>query len=134
MIDIFDVLVIPATFILMGLLTIPVVRIIRTKTRNRVPLLIGWLLLVFIICFFFIVRLAFKYFNIEPIVPFVNIDLSGSRLIIFSSSFLVDALSIYIMIIFIGIGVVVALHTALTVRDEEQTSERYYSLMIIIPG
>ena len=134
MIDIFDVLVIPATFILMGLLTIPVVRIIRTKTRNRVPLLIGWLLLVFIICFFFIVRLAFKYFNIEPIVPFVNIDLSGSRLIIFSSSFLVDALSIYIMIIFIGIGVVVALHTALTVRDEEQTSERYYSLMIIILG
>jgi proton-translocating NADH-quinone oxidoreductase chain N len=134
MIDITDVLWVPAIFILMGLLTIPIVRKIRTQNKKREQLLVGWLLLVFFICFVFIARLSFKYFNLEPVVPFININLSGEGLLIFSSSFLVDALSIYIMIIFVGIGVVIALYTALTVRDEEQTSERYYALMIIVLG
>ena len=134
MIDIFDVLLVPTIFIIMGVVTIPIVRKIRAQTKRNESLLVAWLLIVFIICSIFIANLAFKYFNIEPIEPFVNINLSSSGLLIFSSSFLVDALSIYILLVFIGIGAIVTLYTAVTVKDKDQTSDRYYSLLIIVLG
>ena len=61
MIEIFDVLAVPAIFILMGLLTIPIVRRIRAQAKKREALLVGWLLLVFIICFVLFIMISSLY-------------------------------------------------------------------------
>ena len=135
MIDIIDVLALPAAFILLALLTIPIVRTIRKDfPEKRRTLVAGWILLVFILCFWFVLNLYLKYHTVEPIVPFVNVKLTGPGLLVFSSSFLVDALSIYIVIMFFGVGAIVTLYTALNDTGEGKTVDRYIALLILTLG
>ena len=135
MIDIIDVLALPAAFILMALLTIPISRIIRRDfTEKRRLYLSGWILLVFIICFGFALNLALRYYTVEPIIPFVNVKLTGPGLLVFSSSFLVDALSIYIVIMFLGVGAIVTLYSAMNGTSEGKATDRYFALLIMTVG
>jgi len=132
MIDILDILAIPTILILMGVLTIPVIKILHTKPRYFRELLIGWFLIGFALCVIAIANLSFKYFNLEPIVPFFNINIAGSQFLVFSSSFLVDALSVYIVVIFIIIGTIAVIYGVLSEKDRGQITERYYAVMLIV--
>jgi proton-translocating NADH-quinone oxidoreductase chain N len=135
MIDILDVLAIPLVFVVLALLTIPVLKAIQKWFPEKSKLFTaGWILVVFVICFVAIANLSMKYFNLEPIIPFLNVKLSTPGSLLFSSSFLVDALSIYIIIIFVGIGAVVAFYSALEVKNEGRITERYFALLILILG
>jgi len=135
MIDIMDVLAIPVTFILLALLTIPIVGIIRRRFAEKKRVLTtGWILIVFIICFAFVLNLALRYYTVEPIIPFLNIKLTESGPLAFSSSFLVDALSIYIVIMFLGVGAIATLYSAMSDKLEGTASDRYFALLIITVG
>jgi proton-translocating NADH-quinone oxidoreductase chain N len=135
MIGIIDVLAIPLVFVLLALVTIPILNVIRSHFPEKSRFFsAGWMILVFVICFIAVINLSMKYFNLEPIVPFLNVKFSGAGSLLFSSSFLVDALSIYIIIIFVGIGAIIALYDALEVRNDGRVTGRYFALIILILG
>jgi proton-translocating NADH-quinone oxidoreductase chain N len=134
MIDILDVLAVPVALVLMGLLTIPVIRTIRRRAPKSNLMSAGWVLTVFIICFIPVVNLSFKYFSVGPMIPFVTVNLSGPALLIFSSSFLVDALSLYILVMFVGIGAVVTLYSALNLKKDDDSGDRYIAIMVLVVG
>ena len=135
MIDVFDVLAIPMVFVVLSLLTILILKAIRKWLPEKDKLLrTAWLAIVFAICSIAVANLSMKYFNVEPILPFLNVKLSVPGSLLFSSSFLVDALSIYIIIIFMGIGAIVSFYSALETRTEGRVTDRYFALMILVLG
>jgi len=134
MISILDVSLPIISFVLFSLLTIPVVKIIRKRENNRVALSVGWSALIFVIASATVVNLSNKYYEQSSTQPFLNITLTGNSLAIFSSSFLIDAMSIYMAAIFTVVGAIVFLYSIFYVDSTERLSERYYSVILMIIG
>jgi proton-translocating NADH-quinone oxidoreductase chain N len=134
MVNILDVSLPIISFILFSLLTIPVVKAIRKRKNNRTALSLGWFAIIFIVASATVVNLSIKYYAQSSAQPFLNITLSSNSLAIFSSSFLIDAVSIYMAVIFMMVGAVVFLYSIFYVDSTEKLSERYYSVMLIIIG
>jgi proton-translocating NADH-quinone oxidoreductase chain N len=134
MISILDVSLPIICFVLFSLLTIPIVKAIRKRKNNRTALSLGWFAVIFIIASATVANLSSKYYGQSSTEPFLNITLTNSPFAIFSSSFLIDAISIYMAIIFTMVGAVVFLYSIFYVDSTEKLSERYYSIMLIIIG
>jgi proton-translocating NADH-quinone oxidoreductase chain N len=134
MISILDVSLPIISFVLFSLLTIPVVKAIRKRKNNRTALSLGWFAVIFIVASATVVNLSSKYYEQSSAQPFLNITLTSNPLAIFSSSFLIDAISIYMAVIFTMVGAVVFLYSIFYVDSAEKLSERYYSVMLIIIG
>ena len=75
MIEVLDIVLIPAALILFALVTIPIIRHLHKRSKHYSALLVAWFLFIFVILFILIWNLASKYFNLEPVLPFVNIDI-----------------------------------------------------------
>jgi NADH-quinone oxidoreductase subunit N len=60
--------------------------------------------------------------------------LAAEPFAIFSSTFMIDAISIYMAIIFIIVSAVVFMYSIFYVDSDEKLSERYYSIMLMIIG
>ncbi|HVP16238.1 MAG TPA: NADH-quinone oxidoreductase subunit N [candidate division Zixibacteria bacterium] len=134
MVNIFDVASPIIGFVLFSLLTIPVVKAIRKRESKRTALFLGWFALVFATATATVTNLAMKYYDQSLANPFLSIGLTSGTNAVFSSTFLIDAVSIYMAIIFTAVGAVAFLYGMFYVDVSEKLSERYYAIMLIMIG
>ena len=122
-----------ASFIIFSLLTMPVTNIARTKRRKSAIMLL-WFLIIFATVSIFVANLAVKYYAQMNEKPFLNLTFSRDEGIhmIFSSAFMIDAMSIYMAIIFTAISAITLLYSLLYIDVSEPLSGRYYSLILLI--
>ena len=110
MVQIFDVILPIITLVIAGLLTIPIFRFIR-KSNNKQALTLGWFLAVFAIGAITVANLYLSYYTTANPPP-ASLNLSGTDSTFFSS-FLIDAISIYMAIIIVAISAVVMIYSSL---------------------
>ena len=134
MIGILDVSLPIISFILFSLLTIPVTKSIRKRKSKRAALFFAWFSVILITAIAAVANLAIKYYEQSSLQPFLNITLTNETYTLFSSAFLIDAVSIYMAIIFTMVGAVVFLYSIFYIDLSEKLSERYYSVMLITIG
>jgi proton-translocating NADH-quinone oxidoreductase chain N len=130
MVEIIDIILPLITLIISALLTIPIFRIIR-KVNHKTALTLGWLLAVFIVAGTTVANLALKYYSVSASQPFVNLSLNSSYPL-FSSAFMVDAISVYMAIIIVAVSAVVMVYTVFFVGTNERPSERYFAIMLML--
>ena len=134
MIEILDVFLPIVSFVLFSLLTIPMVKAIRQRKSKTTILTLGWFSTVFVTIAITVANLAVKYYAQPSPQSFLNVTLASEPFAMFSSTFLVDAMSIYMIVIFTIVGAVVFLYSIFYIDLSERLSERYYSVMLIIIG
>ncbi len=129
MVEIIDVLLPIFTLAIAALLTIPVFRLIR-KSNNKTALTLSWFIAVFAIAGATVANLALNYYSV-PSPGIVTLGLSGSTSSIFSSAFLIDAISVYMSIIIVALSAVVVIYTVFSVGSNDRPSERYFAIMLM---
>jgi proton-translocating NADH-quinone oxidoreductase chain N len=129
MIEIVDVLLPIFTLAIAALLTIPVFRLIR-NSNYKTALTLGWFIAVFAITGGWVANLALTYYSV-PLPGIVTLGLSGTSSNIFSSAFLIDAISIYMAIIIVALSAVVMVYTVFSVNSNARPSERYFAIMLM---
>ncbi len=134
MVEISDVVIPIIAFIAFALLTIPVIKVARKRQRWENVLNLCWFLTVFAIAGAMVANLALKYYSEPTPQPFLNLSLIEGSLKIFSSVFLVDAVSVYMAIIFTAVGAVTIIYSLFYIDSNEKFSERCYAIMLIIIG
>ncbi len=131
MVQILDVILPIFTLVIAALLTIPVFKIIRKHQNHKTAYTLGWFLIVFLIAGATVANLALTYYSTANPLP-LNLALDGSVSSAVSSSFLIDAISIYMAIIIIGISAVVIVYSVFFVDSNERPSDRYFAIMLIL--
>ena len=130
MVQIIDVILPIITLVIAALLTIPVFKLIR-KSTNQTALTLGWFLAIFAITGAAVANLALNYYSI-PSPGILNLGLNGSSSILASSSsFMIDAISIYMSILIVAVAAVVVVYTVFAVGSSERPSERYFAIMLM---
>ncbi|MCW4030322.1 MAG: NADH-quinone oxidoreductase subunit N [Candidatus Bathyarchaeota archaeon] len=130
MVEILTVLLPIITFVIAALLTIPIFKIIRRST-HKTGLTVSWVVVVFVVASLFVANLAINYYS-DP--TSINIALDGSTATPFVSSFLVDAISVYMAIIMVAIAAVVMIYTVFYMNSNERPADRYFAIMFITTG
>jgi proton-translocating NADH-quinone oxidoreductase chain N len=133
-IEVLDVFLPIVSFILFSLLTIPMVKVIRKRKKHLTVHTLIWFSIVFITAAVTVANLTIKYYEQPSPQPFLNITLVGESFAIFSSTFMIDAMSIYMAVIFTVVGAVTFLYSIFYINLSERPSERYYSVMLMIIG
>jgi NADH:ubiquinone oxidoreductase subunit 2 (subunit N) len=128
MVEILDVVLPILTLVIASLLTVPIFRLIR-KSSHKTALTTAWFLAVFLIAGITVANLALNYFGMAS-PPQLNLTLDGSNSI-FSSAFLVDAISVYMAIIVVALSAVVMLYSVFFVHTNDRPSERYFAIMLM---
>jgi len=134
MITLLDASLPTMAFVLFSLLTIPAVKIIHKRKSGKNVLELCWFLVVFIVVGITVANLALKYYAEPPPQPFLNLSLIEGSSAIFSSMFLVDAISIYMTIIFTIVGAVILIYSLFYINPNGKLSERYYAVILMIIG
>jgi proton-translocating NADH-quinone oxidoreductase chain N len=129
LIETIDVLSPVFTLAIAALLTIPVFRLIR-KSNYKTALTLSWFIAVFAIAGATVANLALNYYS-SPSPGIITLGLSGSTSSVFSSAFLVDAISIYMAIIIVALSAVVLIYTVFSVGSNDRPSERYFAIMLM---
>ena len=129
MVEIIDVILPIFTLVIAALLTIPVFRLIR-KSNNKTALTLGWFIAVFAIAGATVANLALNYYS-TPSPGIISLGLGGSSSAMFSSAFMVDAISIFMAIIIVAISAVVLIYTVFAVGSNDRPSERYFAIMLM---
>ncbi len=119
------------TLIASAFLTLPVVKTIG-KSRHKTAFTAGWFMLIFVFVAATVANLAFKFYSLPSSDQVLSLPFSESPFPWLSSSFMIDGISIYMSIIFTGIGVAVLLYSVFYVDPAERPSERYYAIMIML--
>jgi NADH-quinone oxidoreductase subunit N len=130
MVDILDISLPIISLIISALLTIPVFKIVR-KSSHKTALTLGWFIVVFIIAGATVANLTLTYYSTANPTP-LNLTLNGDASSAISSSFLIDAISIYMAIIIVAISAVVIVYTVFFVNSNERPSDRYFAIMLIL--
>jgi proton-translocating NADH-quinone oxidoreductase chain N len=122
-------------FVLFSLLTIPIFKIInKMKSRKNILLKLFWFLTIFIVSSVTVANLALKYYAEPSPKPFLNLSLTVGPSAIFSSTFLVDAVSVYMAIIFTGVSTVTVIYSLFFIDTDNELSGRYYAVILMIIG
>jgi NADH-quinone oxidoreductase subunit N len=122
------------SLVLFSLLTIPVMKVIRRRKSKRTFLFSCWAAVIFLTTVATVANLAVKYYDQASSNPFLSVSLTSGANAVFSSTFLVDGVSIYMAIIFTMVGAVVFMYGMFYANPDEKLSERYYAMMLIIIG
>jgi NADH-quinone oxidoreductase subunit N len=131
MVTIIDVILPVFTLIIAALLTIPIFKIIRKSSAHKTALTLAWVLAVFAIAGLTVANLALNYYSVaNP--PVLNLTLDGSANPAITTSFLIDAVSIYMAIIIVAIASVVMVYTVFFMNTNERPSDRYFAIMLIL--
>ena len=133
MVGVFDVAFPVVVLVAFALLTIPVFKLFR-KTSHGTALALVWFGAVFAVAFAAVANLALQYYSLANPEPFVNITLSTTPNVAtnFSSTFMIDGISIYMSIIMVAVSAVVILYTVFYVNPAERPSERYFAIMLLL--
>ncbi len=130
MVQIIDVILPIFTLIVAALLTIPVFKIIR-KTKYKTPLTLAWFVIVFAVVGLTVSNLALNYYSVDNPVP-LNIDITGDQSTAFTSSFLIDAISIYMAIIIVAVSIIVIIYSVFFINSNERPTDRYFAVMLML--
>ena len=131
MIEIFDVVLPLISLVAFAFLTVPVFRFIR-KSKRKTFLALSWLAVVFAVSGATVANLTLKYYSLPSPQPFLNITLTDSPLNELSSSFMIDAMSVYMAIIIIAVSAVILVYSFFYVDSSERPSERYFAVMLML--
>ncbi len=126
--QVIDVILPILTLVIAALLTIPVFRFIR-KSGHPTALTIGWFAAVFAVTGATVANLALNYYSVSS-PGILNFGLNGTSNA-FSSAFMIDAISIFMVVIVVGLSAVVVLYSVFSVGNNERPSERYFAIMLI---
>jgi proton-translocating NADH-quinone oxidoreductase chain N len=130
MVDVWDVAYPIISLVAFSLLTVPVFKLIR-KSMHKTAFSLAWFAIVFATAFAAVANLTSKYYSVgAPEV--LNITLADTPLAALSSTFMIDAISIYMAIIVVCVSAVVFLYSIFYVKSSEKTSERYYAVMLML--
>ena len=131
MIGIIDVILPIASLVIFAILTVPIISFFR-KYDNSFLLTLSWFLIVFLVSGVTVANIAVKYYEIPSPQPFLNISLTDSPLDTFSSSFMIDAISVYMAIIILGLSAMVLFYSVLYHNSNQRPSERYFAIMLVL--
>ena len=130
MIELIDVVLPIFILVIAALLTIPVFRAIR-KTAHKTTLTLAWFISVFAVAGATVANLALTYYS-TPSPSITNLSLTSGANSSFSSSFMIDAISVYMAIIIVAISSVVVIYSVFFVGSNERPTERYFAIMLMI--
>jgi len=92
--------------IVFALLTVPVVNLIRKHNAHRSLLIAIWVIIPFLFTGVSILRLCLKYYGQIETQPFVRVFLVDGNEAHLSSSFLIDAVSMYMAVVYLVVGLI----------------------------
>ncbi|HMF33851.1 MAG TPA: proton-conducting transporter membrane subunit [Candidatus Lokiarchaeia archaeon] len=134
-VNLVDVVLPVISFVGFSLLTVPVVSMIRKSKANKTALMLLWFAVVYLTSLYTVISLALNYYTDVNTSPFLIIAMTDNpSLVSFSSSFFIDALAIYMSILFVAISAVVFLYTIFVTNLSERPAERYFAVMLLITG
>ena len=131
MVTLLDVILPVFTLIIAALLTIPIFKIIRKSSSHKTALTLGWVLAVFAVASLTVVNLVLSYYSVSN-PSALQLTLDGSANPAITTSFLIDAVSIYMAIIIVAIAAVVMVYTVFFMDTNERPSDRYFAIMLIL--
>jgi proton-translocating NADH-quinone oxidoreductase chain N len=131
MVEIWDVALPIVSLVAFAFLTIPVFRVFR-RSQHRTALTLAWFSTVFIVSGAAVANLASQYYSLSSPQPFLNITLTGTSSPEISSAFMIDAISIYMAIMFIAVSAVVLFYSIFYLGSKHRPSERYYAIMLML--
>ena len=136
MLEILDVCLPIASFVVYSLLTLPIFKYARKiKNANKKLLLtLVWFSIIYASAAFAVANLATKYYEQATTQPLVNVTFAENSQLIFSSTFSIDAVSIYMAVMFTIVSAIVFLYSLFHIGFSEKTSGRYYAVMLMITG
>jgi proton-translocating NADH-quinone oxidoreductase chain N len=131
--NIVDVLLPTIVFTVCSLLTVPLLRLVRKKTKlDPQRFMVAWIILIFSAAAFCVFRLATEYFGQSQSV--LQINSADTILAPLSTTFLVDTVSVYMVIAYMVVGSISCLYGVLHTNPKQDLSERYYALLLIVTG
>ncbi len=128
--QIIDVILPIFTLIVAALLTIPIFKVIR-KSNHKTGLSLAWFVVVFAVAVITVANLALSYYSTANPTS-INLTLDGSANPAIASSFLIDAVAIYMAIIIVAIAAVVVVYTVFFINSYDRPSDRYLAIMLIL--
>jgi NADH-quinone oxidoreductase subunit N len=131
MVQIIDVILPIFTLVIAALLTIPIFKIIRKQNSHKTALTLAWFLAVLLVAGITVANLALSYYSTVNPLP-LNLALDGSTSTAVTSSFLIDAISIYMAIIIVAVSAVVIVYSVFFIDSNERPSDRYFAIMLIL--
>ncbi len=131
MVQIMDVILPIFTLVIAALLTIPIFKIIRKQNSHKTALTLAWFLAVLLVAGITVANLALSYYSTVNPLP-LNLALDGSTSTAVTSSFLIDAISIYMAIIIVAVSAVVIVYSVFFIDSNERPSDRYFAIMLIL--
>jgi len=130
--NIFDVLLPTIVFTVCSLLTVPLLRFVRKTKLDPQRFMVAWIILTFSAAAFGVFRISTEYFGQSQ--SFLQIYSVDTILAPLSSVFLVDTVSVYMVIAYLVVGSIACLYGVLHVNPKENLSERYYALLLMVTG
>jgi len=130
--NIVDILLPTIVFTVCSILTVPLLRLVRKTKLNPQHFMVAWIILSFSAAAFSVFRLATEYFGQSQSV--LQISSTDTILAPLSTVFLVDTVSVYMVIAYLVVGSISCLYGVLHVNPKESLSERYYALLLIVTG
>jgi len=131
MVEIWDVALPIISLVTFAFLTIPVFRIIRKRT-HKTALTLAWFSTVFIVSGATVANLTSQYYSLPSPQPFLNITLTDPSSATLSSAFMIDAISVYMAVMFIAVSAVVLFYSIFYLNSNERPSERYFAIMLML--
>jgi NADH:ubiquinone oxidoreductase subunit 5 (subunit L)/multisubunit Na+/H+ antiporter MnhA subunit len=130
MATIIDVILPIFTLIIGALLTIPVFKIAR-KSNHKNAITLAWLVAVIAIAIIGVANLSISYFSVSNPEP-LNLGINGETNSPYISSFLIDALSLYMAIIIAAVSIVIVIYSVLFINSAERPTDRYFAVMLML--
>ena len=130
--NIIDILLPTIVFTVCSLLTVPLLRLVRRTKIDPQRFMVTWILLTFSVAVVGVFRIATEYFAQSQ--SFIQISSVDTILAPLSTMFLVDIVSVYMVIAYMVVGSIACLYGVLHVSSQESLSERYYALLLMVTG
>jgi proton-translocating NADH-quinone oxidoreductase chain N len=130
--NIIDILLPTIVFTVCSLVTVPLLRSVRKTKINLQYFLVAWIVVVFSAAAITVFRIASEYFGQSQ--SFLEISSANTILAPLSSMFLVDTVSVYMVIAYMVIGSITCIYSVLHVNPKKNLSERYFALLLITIG
>lgn len=130
--DIIDVLLPTIILTCCSILTVPLLSLVRKRKLNPQRFMLAWILFCFSAASVGVVRLAIEYFGQSQ--TFIQISSTDTILASISTGFLIDTISVYMVIAYLIAGSISCIYGILHINPEESLSERYYALLLIVTG
>ena len=130
--NILDILLPTIVFTVCSLITVPLLRSVRKTKINLQYFMVAWIVVVFSAAAITVFRIASEYFGQSQ--SFLQISSANTILAPLSSMFLVDTVSVYMVIAYMVIGSITCIYSVLHINPKKNLSERYFALLLITIG